>query len=645
MGSFFGRRVSRRIAVAVALAMGAAGLGGLSLLLEHTFNTKETAVRRLLETLGHTVAASFQSFDVRHERHPIDDLTAQLAMGGAVKRLEVFAADGTVRWSSAGGRVGQPIEAQVGALLRGGAGPSAWEAVSEEEIRVALPLRKTSACLPCHADSPDPIGGLYAATDTRELLGDVGAFARRASITVVGLVVLITALLLFLVHRVVVARIETLAGVMLKAEEGDYMVRAEVTALDEIGVLASTFNRMLAKITDLRVERIESEREMRSARQALELREALDEKTAAIELTNRRLAARVAQLSFLNQLGRDLSSKLDLAELLEQFAERITSDLGVPELAVMLLDERALQLQVARAEGFSGEREVVTAPFDLGAGGPTATAVQEKRTVYIPDLAVAAIELAYRGDVPATGALLSVPMVSRGRVIGALNFSSPKAYAFSEEEQLLYATVTQQAALALANAQLFEETLELTVTDGLTGIPNRRGMETRLELEWSRAQRDSASLSLILIDIDHFKIYNDQHGHQSGDDALRRVARLLARSTRKADGVARYGGEEFVVILPRASKKEAVEVARKLRRSVEQADFLRGYLQPLGRVTVSCGVATATEDAESIVGLIEAADRALLAAKRAGRNRVWAWGGGEMVEVDPEGSGSTEAVS
>ena len=203
-----------------------------------------------------------------------------------------------------------------------------------------------------------------------------------------------------------------------------------------------------------------------------------------------------------------------------------------------------------------------------------------------------------------------------------MNFSSRRIDAFTPSDRALYATITSQAALALANARLYKDTLELTETDGLTGLLNRRGLDKRLSLETGRTRRDGTPMSAIMIDIDHFKMYNDQQGHQLGDETLRRVARLLAHNVRQVDAAARYGGEEFVILLPRTTRTQAVEIARKLRRKVEAADFEKGYLQPLGRVTISCGVATMPDDADTADRLIDAADGALYAAKAPGRERT-----------------------
>jgi diguanylate cyclase (GGDEF)-like protein len=395
---------------------------------------------------------------------------------------------------------------------------------------------------------------------------------------------------------------------MTKAEEGDFLVRANVSSHDEIGLLASTFNKMLAKITDLRVERIESEREMSQVMDELSLKAELAKKSEQLEAANQRLEARLKQLSFLNQLGRDLSSRLDLDYLLDLLSSRLPETFNVPAVSILLFEKSSNHLRVIKARG-ADEAEVAGRPFDAE-HHPGGGAVKSKEPTYQAT----------------TVSHFWVPLIYQDSVIGLFGFTSPHANAFTEEDRELFMTVASQASLALANAQLFQETLELSLKDGLTGILNRRALESRLELEWSRALRDQAPLSIVMVDIDHFKVYNDQHGHQLGDETLRRVARLIERNIRKVDAVARYGGEEFAIILPRAGKKEAIEVAKKLRRSVEQADFVRGYLQPLGRVTISCGVSTAPDDATSVEDLIKKADEALFAAKESGRNTVRAFG-------------------
>lgn len=164
----------------------------------------------------------------------------------------------------------------------------------------------------------------------------------------------------------------------------------------------------------------------------------------------------------------------------------------------------------------------------------------------------------------------------------------------------------------------------LALIDGLTGIPNRRNFDERFEVEWRRALRDGKSLALILVDVDHFKAYNDHYGHGAGDVCLRGVARtLLLRLGRPADMVARYGGEEFVVLLPETDLNGACRVAERMREQVWQLDIAHERADS-GRVTISLGVAamlpSMAEQQQSSL-LLAQADAGLYQAKLGGRNR------------------------
>lgn len=164
----------------------------------------------------------------------------------------------------------------------------------------------------------------------------------------------------------------------------------------------------------------------------------------------------------------------------------------------------------------------------------------------------------------------------------------------------------------------------MAMQDGLTGIPNRRRFDQYLEQEWKRALREGSVLSLILIDIDFFKLYNDHYGHAAGDDCLKAVAQAMAGSmSRSVDLLARYGGEEFVCLLPGTSPEGLAEVGRKLRESVLALALEHTRSQVASQVTLSLGGASMipTSDATPLT-LVQAADERLYRAKTSGRNRV-----------------------
>jgi two-component system, cell cycle response regulator len=177
----------------------------------------------------------------------------------------------------------------------------------------------------------------------------------------------------------------------------------------------------------------------------------------------------------------------------------------------------------------------------------------------------------------------------------------------------------QRLAERARQADVYEK---LAQTDGLTELHNYRFFQQRLSIELNRAQRFNRPLSLIMLDLDHFKAYNDIYGHQAGDQALRQLARLLRHSSRGYDLVARYGGDEFVIILPETSRKMAAEVAERIRGAVEKAGVEGPRQDPSGHFTASLGIASFPEDATEMGELIRKADLALYHAKTRGRNCV-----------------------
>jgi diguanylate cyclase (GGDEF)-like protein len=178
------------------------------------------------------------------------------------------------------------------------------------------------------------------------------------------------------------------------------------------------------------------------------------------------------------------------------------------------------------------------------------------------------------------------------------------------------------SGLAILQVDKLKAIQDTANIDGLTGVFNKRHFQERLSSEIRRAERDGNGVSLLLLDIDHFKNYNDTNGHVAGDEVLKKVGQLLRGSVREDDVVARYGGEEFVILYPGASKALAYRLAQGLRRAVESHPFAGAERQPLGAVTISGGVASFPQDAKGAVELIRAADDALYQAKKAGRNRI-----------------------
>lgn len=231
---------------------------------------------------------------------------------------------------------------------------------------------------------------------------------------------------------------------------------------------------------------------------------------------------------------------------------------------------------------------------------------------------------------------LTLPLEAMGHKVGFLFFSSQRPHVYTEQHVRLLESISGQLSMAIEKSRLYDSLLETTrqlevanvrlekaaSTDGLTNVANRRVFDERLDLEWRRCRRSGQPLSVLMIDIDHFKRFNDLHGHVAGDECLKAVAGTLSNTiSRAADLVARYGGEEFGAILPETSQERANRLAEDLRRQIEELRF--DAISPTAKITISIGAATEVpKRGRSAEDLIRRADASLYLAKNEGRNLV-----------------------
>lgn len=215
--------------------------------------------------------------------------------------------------------------------------------------------------------------------------------------------------------------------------------------------------------------------------------------------------------------------------------------------------------------------------------------------------------------------LLVVPLVAETEVLGLLVLGDKRPGFFEDKHLQTMSIIGGQTAVAIANVQLYRKLELATITDGLTGLYNYRYFYSRLMDELHRSARYGASLSLVMLDVDHFKKINDHYGHLAGDTVLARVADIIEGGVRGCDLVARYGGEEFAVVMPQTGPSEALHVAERIRLAVREAPF--EYEGERFQIRISAGVATYPVHAENLKELLEAADAALYRAKDEGRDR------------------------
>ncbi|MFH1656103.1 MAG: diguanylate cyclase [Candidatus Omnitrophota bacterium] len=222
-----------------------------------------------------------------------------------------------------------------------------------------------------------------------------------------------------------------------------------------------------------------------------------------------------------------------------------------------------------------------------------------------------------------TKELAIVPLTAKEKINGLIladnKFSQEP---ITNEDLRIFTMLANQAGLAIENSYLYEHTVIRSHTDSLTGLWHHGHFQSMLQEELDRAKMLNMPLSLIMLDIDFFKNYNDTLGHQRGDYVLMEIAKLIKDQSRKMDYVCRYGGEEFAIILPQTDIKESSIIAERLRRKIHEHKFADQKVQPNKNLTISVGLAAFPKDAQTKSTLIDAADQALYTAKRMGRNKT-----------------------
>ncbi|MEN8149722.1 MAG: sensor domain-containing diguanylate cyclase [Planctomycetota bacterium] len=340
------------------------------------------------------------------------------------------------------------------------------------------------------------------------------------------------------------------------------------------------------------------------------------------------LSGLIADIADLNRHVPNFESLVDA--LIGIFMRRT----GAKRASLLLYDRKKKQLVLKRAEGFPDDLKVEERiPLGRGIAG---RAAEEARPILVKDVseepwAGLANDGGYR-----TSSCISLPLMAGDTLQGILNLADRgDGRPFDEADLTLLARLAPQAGLTLDNSRRLRHLRALSIIDDLTGLYNRRFFRRYLDREFRRALRYKRPLTLAILDLDHFKAFNDLNGHEAGNRALKKIGEILRASFRNTDIACRYGGEEFAVILPETDKGAgfvpdhegdsigAFRFLERVRASIEEEKFENEERLPTGKLTISGGVASYPADAETVEDLLEAADKSLYLAKAEGKNRVY----------------------
>lgn len=321
----------------------------------------------------------------------------------------------------------------------------------------------------------------------------------------------------------------------------------------------------------------------------------------------------------LRDILSELTLQLDLEELLEHILRSLSRVIPFTAAAVSLLNGDQLRFVAGHRISKEGHLSAFSLP-DI----PLSLA-------YLPDhnlesiiafLSRNSIIQDYLGGEKFLS-WINVPLILRGKLVGFLSMGNHTAQAYNDSEVKLAKSFADEVSIAIENARLFKEIQTLAITDSLTGLYNRRHFYQMANMEFIRSSRYNRPLSLLMIDVDHFKRINDTYGHLVGDKVLNNVAQKCFLKVRGGDLAGRYGGEEFTLLLPETNEASALALAERLREMIAETPLMID--QGPVNITVSIGVAQKDNSCNNLEDLLRRSDEALYNAKNAGRNCVKVW--------------------
>lgn len=321
--------------------------------------------------------------------------------------------------------------------------------------------------------------------------------------------------------------------------------------------------------------------------------------------------------------SKNLNRSFHLDDFFKKSLAFLRESLRVKDISLMLINDNGDELQMKMWES----DEIIpdntrNIKCKVGEGIP-GTAYQTGFPIVIQDISKEKRFLFYENEKIRNGSFLAIPLkISNSNILGILNIHQEKINAFQENEIVLFSAIADNMAHSIEKIKLYEKAQKQSMFDDLTNLYARRHFLECILREYNKAKRYEGMFSVVMIDIDHFKYFNDTYGHPIGDKVLKKVAKLIKNCVRQGDVVSRYGGEEIAILLLNTEKDGATITAEKIRDNIEKYSVMKVDTGKTERITITAGVASYPEDGNSVEELMAAADKYLYLGKDQGRNIV-----------------------
>jgi diguanylate cyclase (GGDEF)-like protein len=548
--------------------------------------------------LANTVYDDLRSDMIDHKPDQIRPMLSSLKKNTMINEVGVYSWNGKTAFSpeqdETEDRTNDPIIRKI--LSTGKQMQRTEKKNGRDEFCVLIPIKNEKACSGCHASEPSTLGiieiGIRMDMLTRHLERDAKLSTLLFSITCSFILI---SVLLFL-HRVVIKRLSLISNTIERFAGGEYAERIKTRSDDELGTLAKAFNLMADKVRDT-IKKLE------------EAHEEFDRS--------------------LIRFGRLLASTLDIKKIPDLIVNELAASTKYREASILLRGEDdKLVLMGAKGIPPAAIEQYNSQPDVWEQGSLRFTTLWSSKCLFVSEsLSINRLPgkqlFSKISDLHNEQDFYVFPLLGAEDMVGLLTMVIPSDATLEEDKLKMIRLICQETATAIENFTSHEMLKKVSITDELTQLYNQRHFFNTLKEEVARSERYGADFSLLFLDLDKFKLFNDSYGHRVGDKILHQVGQLIKGLTRSSDKVFRYGGDEFALILPQTGEQDANNLANRIRAEIESTNFVPAGQEVDFKLSASVGVVV--HDGKKFEGeddIFKAVDDAMHEAKKTGRNKV-----------------------